>query len=55
MPAEICKIVGYVYVDDTDLLHTAADPHAPIKDEFAHFQNALDHWAGLLGVTEGGN
>jgi hypothetical protein len=52
---KLCSLVGYAFVDDTDLVHTAKDPSETITDLLPQFQDAVDHWNGLLSATGGGD
>jgi hypothetical protein len=49
----LCSLIGYAFVDDTDLVHTATDPNIPISSLTDKFQSAVDHWNGLLAATGG--
>jgi hypothetical protein len=48
-----CSLVGYTFVDDTDLVHTADDPNSSAQEIMDTMQNAVDHWNGLLSATGG--
>lgn len=44
-----CSLVGYAFVDNMDLVHTATHPKIPIKSLTTQFQQAVDCWiAGMV-------
>ena len=46
------RLVGYAFVDDTDLIQTAR-PHESFQEVHLHTQQALDLWEGLIKTTGG--
>ena len=48
------QLMGFAFVDDTDLLHTAPDVDTPATACLHLFQAAIDCWEGCLRVTGGG-
>ena len=46
------RLVGYAFVDDTDLIQTAK-PHENIHQVLVNLQKAIDMWEGLIQATGG--
>ena len=46
------NIVGFAFVDDTDLIHTATD-NEDITEVKEALQQSVDHWEGLIKATGG--
>ena len=46
-------MVGYAFVDDTDLILTAEDNTTPARKLLNRFQDAVNYWEGLLRATGG--
>ena len=46
---ELFKLVGFAYVDDSDLLQTGSDPIAML----ASMQELINGWSSLIDVTGG--
>jgi hypothetical protein len=46
-------MVGYAFVDDTNLCHTARDNYTKAMALLQNFQQAVDCWEGLLCATGG--
>ena len=47
------SLVGFAFVDDTDLFIAGSDPNTSGEDLVAEFQTTLDRWAGGLIATGG--
>ena len=46
-------LVGYAFVDDTDLVYTAQSNDTPAGHMLPQFQKAVNYWEGLLRATGG--
>jgi hypothetical protein len=49
----ICSLVGYTFVDDMDLVHTAQVMDILTSELLSQYQQVVDHWQGLLEATGG--
>ena len=49
----VIHLVGYAFVDDTDLVYTAQDNHTRASALLQQFQAAVNYWEGLLRATGG--
>ena len=49
---KLIRIVGYAFVDDTDLIQVAKD-NETFEDVLNEMQNAMDLWEGLIKNTGG--
>jgi hypothetical protein len=49
----ICSLVGYAFVDDMDLVHTAQVMGILTSKLLSQYQQVVDHWQGLLEATGG--
>ena len=47
------RLVGYAFVDDTDLIHTAKDGNNDPDEILSEAQDALTYWEGLIRATGG--
>ena len=47
------RLVGYAFVDDTDLIQTSKYPSQTFKEVLEEAQKALDWWEGLVRATGG--
>ncbi|CAB9516939.1 expressed unknown protein [Seminavis robusta] len=57
LTAITCKTLqfaGFLFVDDSDNIHTAKDPTIKAVDILQDFQDSVDCWEGLLRSTGGG-
>jgi len=46
-------MAGFAFVDDTDIIHSANDPHTCPFEVLQQAQTALDTWEGILRATGG--
>ena len=49
----VLELVGFAFVDDTDLVHTSSDPDLSTEDLIEEAQQALNTWHGLIRATGG--
>ena len=49
----VLRFVCYIFVDDSDLTHTARDVNATGESIVPEMQEAVDHWEGVLRATGG--
>jgi hypothetical protein len=49
----VLRVVGFSFVDDTDLNHTAKDNTTAATSLLPEFQKTVDCWEGLLRATGG--
>jgi hypothetical protein len=50
---EEIRLVGYTFVDDTDLIQTGRSPTDSFSSVFSQAQKALDRWEALIKATGG--
>jgi len=48
------EFASFLWVDDTDNIHTAKDVHTRAADVLEEFQESVDWWEGILRSTGGG-
>ena len=47
------RLVGYAFVDDTDLIQSAKNSSESIESVIKEMQSAIDLWEGLIKATGG--
>ena len=47
------SLVGFAFVDDTDIIDGAEDVNTSGERILARFQSAMDRWCGVLRATGG--
>lgn len=53
LDGEAIRLVGYAYVDDTDLVETAKNNNDTAQDILARMQKCVDLWEGMIKATGG--
>ena len=46
-------MAGFAFIDDTDIIHSANDPHTCSFEVLQQAQTALNTWEDILRVTGG--
>jgi hypothetical protein len=54
LSAVALSLVGYAFVDDTDLVNVALSVFTKGKDHLSNSQQCVDWWVSLLAATGGG-
>ena len=53
MSLTVLSILGFAFIDDTDLVHSANNPITPAEDLILEGQRMVSMWEGLLSATGG--